>query len=282
MDNNIIKEVIEEMRKLNAEGDKYWSNGGYQLTPESEKIYNYYDNLPTVLKNNKDIILEAFKLRSIWVGHEDLERLPKDKDVAKAVITVDWETADIFKDILDRDLVMELAKEGAWIGPYESGSIIGVLSDKDPEVFKDDKYMKEILKCPGASCFFMEASDEVRNDKETVLEMLNNTFLFLDYLWKYIGDDLKLDPEIQSAFAKAEMRDDEEDYFFTMSVCRDYDSMSPIEKEFSRKVLATEGFLDGVLDHLYYPESDKENILELLDKMSVEENVNETNHGMAR
>lgn len=280
MDDYIIKEVIEEMKKLNAEYKEIITSDRYnhRETEKTKRIRDYYNNLPTVLKNNKEITLAALSLKYIYVSYDDIEKLPKEKDVAKIAISADWENAGIFEELIDRNFAMELAKDGIWSGPHEDYSVVEILRKKDPQVFKDDDYMREILKYPDTEAYFMEATDEIRNDKEVVLHMLNNSSYIPSYVSKGIGDNLKLDPEVQSAFAKA-MRKSDEEIEFIMDTWSGYVFMSDIDKKFSKKILLANGFIDNVITGPRCDNEVKEAISDLLTKMSSFEDEDESNYG---
>lgn len=205
---NIIQSVIQEMKEnyeriAEIEKRTYDGHFGYNMTPEERKEIehrkNYYKNLPKVLRNNKDIIIEAVKCDGRNCDFID-KAFYHDKDVAKASIVAECENEYYFRDMLDKNFVLELVEAGAEHGRLFCGPISG-LYRKNPEAFNDDEFVKKLLKLPDSGETLVYASERIMSDKDTVMEGLKPE---KDYLvcFRRIGDNLKIDPDIQFAYFK--------------------------------------------------------------------------------
>lgn len=215
---DIIQSVIQEMKENYeriAEIEKRTYDGfSYNMTPEERKEIehrkNYYKNLPKVLRNNKDIIIEAVKCDGNNCNFID-KGFYHDKDVAKVSIVAEPENEYYFRDILDKNFVLELVEAGAEHGSMSCGPISG-LYRKDPEAFNDDEFVKKLLKLPDSGEALVYASERIMRDKDTVMEGLKPEKDITNCFQRF-GDNLKIDPDIQFAYFKSLIANNEAVYF---------------------------------------------------------------------
>lgn len=261
-DNIIIQEVIKEMKEIDAKAAAEGRESGY------------YENLPTILKENRDIIITAFNCPNTFVGKHALPAFSHDKEVAKLAICDYWENARNFSDVLDKEFILDLAKSGAWLGVAASDGVLQVVRENSPEIFQDDDYMKELLKYPEATVFFAYASDKIKSDKEIVMNIATTHDIFVPYyIYLNIGDNLKKDPEVQKACAQSMMKnygdEGEEAYYFMERIGENYNNLTKIDKEFAKNIVNEEGFIEQAITFASYGKEDLEFIKNKINQSSI-------------
>ena len=250
---DIIQEVIKEMNDIDKE-----LNSQKEDKNQSFAYDEYYDNLPRVLKKNKDIVIAALSLDNRFVSTRNLDpSFINDKDVAKAVLLRDWSSTTFFKDIIDEEFALELAKEGVWLGETYEG-VLSVLNAKNPDVFKNDNYVRKLLEYPVTDRVLHVASDEIKNDKNLIVNALK-TQKYIDHVFEdMIGDDLKKDEEVQMIFAQRMMNDgthnrrsglSADSFLEVYSEDDKYSTLSDMDKEFIKGVIDTDGFVDSAISY---------------------------------
>ena len=141
---------------------------------------------PEELRNDKEFFLEAIKNKDMYIIENACDEIKNDKDIALAILRYNsLGITNVSEEIKrDKEFMLNFIKEN----PKENKRIFYDLK----ELRGDKEFITEFIKITKCPAYIKDASEDVRNDKKLMSQLIPLGYMSVQYL----GKDLLKDSEI--------------------------------------------------------------------------------------
>lgn len=141
---------------------------------------------PEELRNDKEFFLEAIKNKDMYIIENACDEIKNDKDIALAILRYNsLGITNVSEEIKrDKEFMLNFIKEN----PKENKRIFYDLK----ELRGDKEFITEFIKITKCPAYIKDASEDVRNDKKLMSQLIPLGYMSVQYLGKELLKDSEM------------------------------------------------------------------------------------------